>query len=240
MTVEYDKNAFSPFRTAIYIATARFFFGTIFAIQNRLEFSGRENIPPGPCVFVGNHLSNWDPPLISRVTDRPVSYLAKKELFTDKFFRNLVLAYGAISIDREKPEKSTFKAVKEMLSKGWCLGMFIEGTRSKNPGTLGPPQMGAAYFAKLNKLPIVPIGIVGTNVKRGKVVAKIGKPIPPEGTLEEISWKTMIALAELTGFDLPPAIEDQSAKQNEAHSGTTTDPNSVVVNPDAHDSRPNL
>ncbi len=218
MAVEYDPHAFSPFRTGIYIATARYFFGTIFAIQNHLEFSGRENIPPGPCVFVGNHLSNWDPPLISRVTDRPVSFLAKKELFSDKFFRNLVLAYGAISIDREKPEKSTFKAVKEMLAKGWCLGMFIEGTRSKTPGMLGTPQMGAAYFAKLNKLPLVPIGIVGTNVKRGKVYAKIGKPIAPEGTLEEISWKVMEALSDLTGFKLPTAIEDKSAKSADADS----------------------
>lgn len=203
MPVEYDRNAFSPFRTAIYMATARYFFGTIFHFQNQLEFSGRENIPAGPCVFVSNHLSNWDPPLVSRVVDRPVSYLAKKELYSDKFFRNLVLIYGAISIDREKPEKSTFKAVKEMLSKGWCLGMFIEGSRSKTPGILGRPQMGPAYFAKTNKLPLVPVGIVGTNIKRGKVVVKIGKPIQAEGTLEEISWKIMEALADLTGFALP-------------------------------------
>lgn len=203
MPVEYDPNAFSPFRTAIYMATARYFFGTIFWIQNQLEFSGRENIPDGPCVFVSNHLSNWDPPLVSRVVDRPVSYLAKKELYKDKFFRNLVLCYGAISIDREKPEKSTFKAVKEMLSKGWNLGMFIEGTRSKTPGMLGQPQMGPAYFAKTNKLPLVPVGIVGTNIKRGKVIVKIGKPIEAVGTLEEISWRIMRSLSELTGFQLP-------------------------------------
>lgn len=193
------------------MATARYFFGTIFYVQNKLEFSGRENIPPGPCVFVSNHLSNWDPPLVSRVVDRPVSYLAKKELYKDKFFRYLVLAYGAISIDREKPEKSTFKAVKEMLAQNWCLGMFIEGTRSKTPGLLGQPQMGPAYFAKSNKLPLVPVGIVGTNIKNGKVHVTIGKAIQPEGTLEEISWKVMEALAELTGFELPAryAVDDK-------------------------------
>ncbi|MBX9723983.1 MAG: 1-acyl-sn-glycerol-3-phosphate acyltransferase [Candidatus Obscuribacterales bacterium] len=211
MPVEYDPNAFTPFRKGVYIATARYFFGTLFYFQNKLEYSGRENIPPGPCVFVSNHLSNWDPPMVSRVTDRPVSFLAKKELFSDKFFRNLVLTYGAISIDRDKPEKSTFKAVKEMLSKGWCLGLFIEGTRSKTPGILGQPQMGPAYFAKSNKLPVVPIGIVGSNIKNGKVVVKIGKPIAPEGSLDELSWKIMEALAELTGFQLPPKpIQDRS------------------------------
>lgn len=209
MTVEYDPKAFTPFRTFIYKATARYFFGTVLSIQNRLEYSGRENIPAGPCVFVGNHLSNWDPGLIAWVTDRPISYLAKKELYTDKFFRNLVLMYGAISVDRDRPEKSTFKAVKEMLAKGWSLGMFIEGTRSKTPGLLGQPQMGAAYFAKLNKLPIVPVGIIGMHVKNGKAYAKIGKPIQAEGTLEEISWKIMESLADLTGYKLPARITQE-------------------------------
>lgn len=204
MPVQYDPGAFTPFRTAIYMATARYFFGTIFRLQNQIEFSGRENIPVGPCVFVSNHLSNWDPPLVSYVVDRPVSYLAKKELFSDKFFKNLVLMYGAISVDREKPEKSTFKAVKDMLAHGWSLGMFIEGTRSKTPGILGQPQMGPAYFAKSNKLPLVPVGITGSNIKRGKIIAKIGRPIQPEGNLSEISWKVMEALSELTGFHLPP------------------------------------
>lgn len=211
MPVIYDKNAFTPFRTAIYMATARYFFGPLFFLQNRLEWSGRENIPEGSCVFVSNHLSNWDPPLVTRVVDRPVSYLAKKELYSDKFFKGMVLAYGAISIDRDKPEKSTFKAVKEMIAQGWSLGMFIEGTRSKTPGILGQPHVGPAYFAKANDLPIVPIGIVGSNVKNGKVVAKIGKPIQPSKDLEKTTWEIMEAIAELTGFQLPEREESTSA-----------------------------
>jgi 1-acyl-sn-glycerol-3-phosphate acyltransferase len=199
----YDPKAFSPFRTFIYMSTARFFFGPLFFLQNRLEWEGRENIPDGPCVFVSNHLSNWDPPLVTRVVDRPVSYLAKKELYSDPFFKNLVLAYGAISIDRDKPEKSTFKAVKEMLSQGWNLGMFIEGTRSKTPGILGQPHIGPAYFAKANKLPLVPIGIIGSNVKNGKVIARIGKPVEQSPDLEETTWRTLKAIADLTGFEMP-------------------------------------
>lgn len=203
MPVQYDPKAFTPFRTGIYMATARYFFGTWFAVQNRLEFSGRENIPPGSVVFVSNHLSNWDPPLVSKVVDRPVCYLAKKELYADKFFKSLVRFYGAISIDRDKPEVSTFKAVKEMLKAGWSLGMFIEGTRNKTPGILGLPHQGPAYFAKANKLPLVPVGIVGTNERFGKVHAKIGKPIQPSADLEKTTWEVMESLSELTGFQLP-------------------------------------
>lgn len=204
MPVLYDPKAFTPFRTFVYMMTARYFFGPLFLIQNRLEVSGRENIPEGSCVFVANHLSNWDPPIVANATDRPVSFLAKKELFSDKFFRNLVRAYGAISVDRDKPEPSTFKAVKEMLKQGWNLGMFIEGTRSKTPGQMGPPHLGPAYFAKANKLPIVPVGIIGTNVKNGKAYVRIGKPIYVSGDLDETTWRIMEALSDLTGFKLPP------------------------------------
>lgn len=204
MPAQFDARSFKRHNTVRYIATARFFFGPLFFIQNRLQFSGRENIPKGSVIFVANHLSNWDPPLISHVTDRPVSFLAKEELFSDKFFYPLIMAYGAISIKRDKPEKSTFKAVKQMLTHGWCLGMFIEGTRNKNPGVLGPPHTGPAYFAKANNLPIVPIGIVGMNVKWGKAYVKIGKPIQPSDNLEETTWKIMEAISELTGFGLPP------------------------------------
>lgn len=203
MPVDYDAQAFTPLRTAVYMATARYFFGSLFAVMNRLEFSGRENLPEGPVIFVSNHLSNWDPPLVSKVVDRPISYLAKKELYSDKFFKNLVRFYGAISIDRDKPEVSTFKAVRGMLKAGWSLGMFIEGTRNKTPGVLGKPHNGPAYFAKANRLPIVPVGIVGTNIPYGKVYAKIGKPIMPTDDLESTTWQIMESLSELTGFNLP-------------------------------------
>lgn len=204
MPVEYDPQAFTPFRTAIYMATARYFFGILFFFLNRLEVRGRENLPEGPCILVSNHLSNWDPPMVSHAADRPVSYLAKKELYSDKFFGKLVLIYGAISVDRERPQKSTFKAVKYMLThKRWCLGMFIEGTRSKTPGILGKPLFGPAYFGRLYDLPLVPVGITGSNIKYGKVIMKIGKPIAPGKNLEEVTWSLMEAIAELTGFQLP-------------------------------------
>lgn len=204
MPAQFDPRSFKRHNTLRYIATARYFFGPLFFFKNRVEVTGRENIPKGPVLFVANHLSNWDPPLISYATDRPVSYLAKEELFSDKFFYPLIMAYGAISVRREKPEPSTFKAVKEMLKNGWCLGMFIEGTRNKNPGVLQQPHPGPAYFAKMNKLPIVPIGIVGMNEKWGKAYVRIGKPIEPSNNLEETTWKIMEAIAELTKFALPP------------------------------------
>lgn len=214
MPVLYDPKVFTPARTTVYRLTARYFFGPMWAIYHRLEYSGRENIPNTPCVIVGNHLSNADPPILSTVTDVPLAFLAKRELYDVPFLRQLILTYGAISVDRQKPEPSTFKAVRQVFKNNWNLGMFIEGTRNKNPGVLGKPHTGPAYFAWANKVPIVPVGIVGTGKPWAKAYAKIGKPIQPSADLEKTTWEIMEALSELTGFALPPReITDQKSEQ---------------------------
>lgn len=174
-------------------------------LYHRLEITGRENLPEGPAVIVANHQSMVDPPLLAAVTDRPVAFLAKKELFTVPGLKEWMICYGAISLDRDKPEKSTIKAVKNVFAHGWSLGLFIEGTRNKDPEvkTLGLPHTGPAYFAKANKLPLVPVGIVGTNRRWGKAYAKIGKPITPSDDLEATTWEIMEVLSDLTGYSLP-------------------------------------
>jgi 1-acyl-sn-glycerol-3-phosphate acyltransferase len=181
---------------------SRYFFTPLYSTRG-LEVTGRENIPDGPLVVVANHLSNLDPPLVTL----PVAYLAKKELYKMPGFKEFCLFFGAISIDRDKPEKSTFKTVKELFAKGWHLGMFIEGTRNKTPGVLGQPHTGPAYFAKANKATIVPVGIIGTNQKSGKITTRIGKPIKPSDDLEATTWEIMQELSNLTGWALPPRGE---------------------------------
>jgi 1-acyl-sn-glycerol-3-phosphate acyltransferase len=211
MPAEFDPQAYSPQRTAIYLGTTRNFFTPLFWVLHRMTYSGRENIPQGPFVAVGNHLSYVDPPLLSAALDRPIVYLAKKELYRMLGTRQFCMFFGAISVDRENPEVSTFKAVKQAMRQGWCLGMFIEGTRSKTPGVLGLPHNGPAYFARLNKVPIVPIGIIGTDKLFGKGRVVIGKPIEAGHDLDETSWRVLTSLSELTGFSLPPKPEAVSS-----------------------------
>lgn len=204
MPAIYDPNAFTPSRAVMYIATAKYFFAPIYAICHRLEVTGRENIPKeGPLVVVGNHLSNADPPLLAVATHRQLAFMAKKELFDIPGLKQWMMCYGAISVDRAKPEVSTFKAIKYVFDSGWNLGMFIEGTRNKTPGVLGQPHTGPAYFARANKATIVPVGIVGTNKPWGKAYARVGKPIQPSKDLDATTWEIMEALSGLTGFKLP-------------------------------------
>ena len=201
---EFRPHVYTPLRKFCHMFTARFLLRPIYHLRNQVEIYGRENIPPNTkFLIVGNHLSQWDPPLLCIGTDIPMAYVAKTELFEIRLLKPLIEFYGAIPINRNKPEKSAIKTIKKVFENGWNVGMFIEGTRSKKPGYLGPPHTGAAYFAYTNKVPILPVGLVGTNKNWSKAKVVIGKPIEPTKDYERTTWEVMEALSQLTGFKLP-------------------------------------
>ena len=177
----------------------------VYYVFYRLKVFGKENIPKGDKGFVimPNHLSNNDPPLICCALNLGIAYMAKKELFDVPFWGSLIKSLGAFSIDREKVEKTSIKAAKEILNKGWNVGIFLEGTRSKNPGFLGKPNLGPAFISNLAKVPIIPVGIVGSNKLFGPITVRIGQPFYPDSDLEKAKWECAEKLSELTGFKIP-------------------------------------
>lgn len=204
MTI-YNPNTYNPFTAFLQYLTIWLLLKPIYHIIFKLKVYGKENIPKDkkPFIVMPNHLSNNDPPLVSSVLNIPIAYMAKKELYSVPFWGWAITTLGAFSVDREKVEKTTIKATKEITSKGWCLGLFLEGTRSKTPGVLGNPNVGPAYIANLNNVPILPIGIVGTNKLFGHVIVRIGDIFHPDKDLETARWQCAEKLAELTGFKLP-------------------------------------
>lgn len=201
----YHPRAFTPLKAELQLAVQRHFVAPFFLVINRLEISGKENVPRrGPVIVTSNHLSMLDPPLLAVVCDRPLAYVAKEELFDNPLTTRLLRALCAFSVNRAHPELSTFKAARDVLKKGWALVMFIEGTRNKTPGHLLRPALGPAYVARMNRAPILPVGIVGTNKPFGKVRARVGQLIQPTSDLAATTWAVMEALAKLTGFELPP------------------------------------
>ena len=194
---------YNPWRAFVQLSTERFIVSPYYHLFRGLSVSGQENLPKDiPVVVVCNHLSYFDPPIMSVATRKPICYIAKKELFEHQRLAQLIKLLGAVAIDRHKPSLSSIKTIKKAIKAGWSLGIFIEGTRSKIVGSLGQPHTGAAYFANANKLPILPLGLIDTN-KKGKCYARIGPLIAPGADLEAKTWEIMQALSTLTGYKMP-------------------------------------
>lgn len=176
----------------------------IFGVTHPIVVKGKENLPKeGAYVLVANHISDADPPAIGIQIGPPVAFMAKEELFRRPIFGPAIALLGAISVDRERPEPSTFKAIRQVLRSGRPLLTFIEGTRTKTLGVLGTPHTGPAYIARSNKVPIVPVSIVGSNDKKSKIYITFGKPMAAGDDLDETTWQIMERISELSGLKLP-------------------------------------
>lgn len=197
---------FNPLRAAVQMATARFFVGPFHYWYNHLSVEGHEHVPDkGPFLVVSNHISYFDPPIVVIAVDRPMGFIAKKELFEKPLLRPLIDFFGAIEIDRDKPSLSSIRKVKQVFKAGWSVGIFIEGTRNKTPGTLGQPHVGPAYFAWTNKVRILPVGLLKTKAterSQGAIV-RFGPMIDASEDLDATTWRIMANIAELIGWSLP-------------------------------------
>ncbi len=145
---------------------------------------GKQNIPPkGPLLVVANHMSVSDPVLLGIALGRPVIFLAKEELFYNRFSSYFVRKFGAIPVFRGSSNRQALHQTNLVLAKGGVIGMFPEGQRSKT-GAMISAQPGSALIAYHNQVPILPIGITGTEVIRGlgwiwrrpDVLVNIGRP----------------------------------------------------------------
>lgn len=130
-----------------------------------LEVIGKENLPgPGETVlFVANHQSYLDIPIVLLGFGRPYPLLAKKELKKVPLLHNWMDQIGCLYVDRDDMRSSldTLKAGEQLLKSGRSLTVFPEGTRSKSD-TMGEFKGGAMRMALKAKTPIVPVAIDGS------------------------------------------------------------------------------
>lgn len=114
------------------------------------------SIPDGfACVVCSNHISNLDPVFLNITQSRLLHFMAKQELFKNKFFAGLISRLGAFPVNRGSDGGKAINKAGELLSSGECIGIFIEGTRSKT-GKLGRGHMGALMIARDAGVPVVP------------------------------------------------------------------------------------
>ncbi|MCL0057924.1 1-acyl-sn-glycerol-3-phosphate acyltransferase [Dehalococcoidales bacterium] len=169
------------------------------------QVKGKENIPSqGPLLIVANHLNLADPPLLGVSLNRKVVFMAKEELFRSPFSSYFVRSFGSFPVRRGQLDREALRQANRFLTQGLALVMFPEGKRSKN-GQLQPASPGSALIALRSGVPILPVGITGTEKIRGlawlwrrpRITVNIGHPfyLPPVS-----SNLTKAKLAELTNF----------------------------------------
>lgn len=113
----------------------------------RVHISGRENIPQdGAFVLVGNHISNFDPVILSFITPRPIHFMAKAELFRTKFTKWLFESVKTIKVERGSNDISAIKKSLNVLKNGEILGIFPEGTRTSGRNAESSAKSGGDSF----------------------------------------------------------------------------------------------
>jgi len=163
-----------------------------FRLNGGLEVMGIENIPRvGGGIIASNHISYLDPPLISAVLPRRVTFIARKGLFDIPLLGWFIRHYS-FPIDRERPKPSTIKEAIRRLKRGELLAMFPEGKRSET-GELLEPKKGLGMIVSRIDVPVIPTLIIGSNkalpvgarwLKRAKITIIFDRPIYYSSTIE--------------------------------------------------------
>ncbi len=146
----------------------------------RMRVLGRERVPAsGPLIVVANHLSYFDPPTVGVALPRPLSYMAKRELFEIPVLGPLIANLNAFPVDRSKGDVAAIRRTVEILRKGEAVLVFPEGGRNRD-GT-AEIKSGAALLASLSGAPVLPAYIDGTrNVAGlGRITVLFGEPFLP-------------------------------------------------------------
>ncbi|TSB46896.1 lysophospholipid acyltransferase family protein [Alkalicoccobacillus porphyridii] len=150
---------------------------TYLSTMYKVEIEGKENIPDeGGVLLCCNHISNLDPPFLGAYIKRPTRYMAKQELFEKPILKQLLPKLGAFPVKRGGADKQTLRKGISYLNDNEILGLFPEGTRSKD-GKLGKGLAGAGFFALKTDAVVIPCAIIG-EYKRGKPLKLVyGEPI---------------------------------------------------------------
>ena len=131
----------------------------------QVEVLGEENLPVGrSCIFMSNHVSNLDPPVMMPCLPGRSSILLKKSLTTVPFLGKAMKMAKFVPVERGnnvEAAKASIAAAGEALRSGLNMIVFPEGTRSKD-GRLSAFKKGPFFLAEETGAPIVPIAISGT------------------------------------------------------------------------------
>jgi len=152
----------------------------------RIEIFGQNHIPKKTGILImSNHLSYLDPPIMGLAVGCELNYMARKDLFKNRFFSALIRELNAFPVERGKADRTALKKALSLVREGKAVLMFPEGTRGMGD-KLGEPQQGAGFIAYWADCPVIPAYIKGTEIvlprnakkiRLAKIVVAFAKPI---------------------------------------------------------------
>jgi 1-acyl-sn-glycerol-3-phosphate acyltransferase len=131
----------------------------------KVEASGLEKLDPSlTYIFMSNHTSNLDPPILLPLIPRRTSVMAKKELFSYPILGETMRMGSLVPVDRGNRDAgiAAVRAAAEVVRQGINMTIYVEGKRSFD-GKLLPFKKGPFYLAMECGVPVVPVTIVGTH-----------------------------------------------------------------------------
>ncbi len=169
----------------------------------KVEIVGEENIPKDKGVLLCcNHIHALDPPFLGSYIERPIHYMAKAELFETPILKSIIPKLNAFPIRRGMSDKQALRQGLKILKENKVLGIFPEGTRSKN-GELQAGLAGVGFFALKTDAEVVPSAIIGPYKMFKPLKVVYGKPLnfdslrENKASSEEATNYIMEAIAEL-------------------------------------------
>jgi 1-acyl-sn-glycerol-3-phosphate acyltransferase len=179
-------------RTALFYRLMRTVIDLLLGLLTHREYNGLENIPPTPPYILAiNHVSALDSPALLTVCPHRVRAFAAAKHKRHPLYAPLLALMGSIWVRRGEIDRQALREALQALERGEVLGMAPEGTRSRDIHALQEGKSGVAYLATRANVPVVPVGITGTEeiipsllrLHRARVRVVVGQPffLPENG-----------------------------------------------------------
>jgi 1-acyl-sn-glycerol-3-phosphate acyltransferase len=179
----------------------------------RARFEGRENLPAqGGYILASSHRSMMDIPFAAWLSPRPLRFMGKASLFKVPVLGWLFRVLGGFEVQRDGSDRKALRESIAMLQGGEVLLVYPEGTRQNGP-KIEPLQPGAAYLALRAGVPIVPVGMAGTEeIMRGH-----GRHVPHFGRVTVVAGPPLVPPARRSSGVVPRAeVDALTAELHEA------------------------
>jgi 1-acyl-sn-glycerol-3-phosphate acyltransferase len=146
---------------------SKYILKVILGLVTRTKVLYRERTAlPGGWLFVGNHISHFDPPFFTVASRRKIDWMATRELYNPKPVALWMHAVDTFPVDRERADRAATRETLERLKKGRVVGIFPEGgIRDGIHSVLegAPLKPGIAGLAQLSGAPVVPCVLIGSD-----------------------------------------------------------------------------